>query len=114
MRYVKEVLKHASVEQAVQIDIDERVTRLARFIFPSCANPMMIREPSWNSSTALKQVKEAAPDSVDMIIVDSADPVGPAEGLFSDEFYRDCFNCLSENGMIVQQSESALSHEAHR
>lgn len=58
----------------------------------------------------IKWVKDAAPDSVDLIIVDSTDPVGPAEGLFSDEFYRDCFNCLSENGMVVQQSESALYH----
>jgi spermidine synthase len=47
---------------------------------------------------------------VDIIIVDSTDPVGPALGLFSEEFYRDCFACLSENGMVVQQSESPLYH----
>jgi len=55
-------------------------------------------------------VKDAAPNSVDIIIVDSTDPVGPAEGLFCADFYRDCFNCLTENGIVVQQSESALFH----
>jgi len=58
----------------------------------------------------IKWVKDAAPNSVDIIIVDSTDPIGPAEGLFGVDFYRDCFNCLTENGLLVQQSESALLH----
>ena len=107
---LKEVLKHASVEQAVQIDIDERVTRLAEIYFPELCESNDDPRAELKFIDGIKWVKEAAPDSVDMIIVDSTDPVGPAEGLFSDEFYRDCFDCLSENGMIVQQSESALYH----
>ena len=107
---LKEVLKHPSVEQAVQIDIDERVTRLAEIYFPELCESNNDPRAELKFIDGIKWVKEAAPDSVDMIIVDSTDPVGPAEGLFSDEFYRDCFNCLSENGMVVQQSESALYH----
>ena len=107
---LKEVLKHSSVKQAVQIDIDERVTRLAEIYFPELCESNNDSRAELKFIDGIKWVKEAAPDSVDMIIVDSTDPVGPAEGLFSDEFYRDCFNCLSENGMVVQQSESALYH----
>jgi spermidine synthase len=107
---LKEVLKHSSVEQAVQIDIDERVTRLAEIYFPELCESNNDPRAELKFIDGIKWVKDAAPDSVDMIIVDSTDPVGPAEGLFSDEFYRDCFNCLSENGMVVQQSESALYH----
>ena len=107
---LKEVLKHSSVEHAVQIDIDERVTRLAEIYFPELCESNNDPRAELKFIDGIKWVKEAAPDSVDMIIVDSTDPVGPAEGLFSDEFYRDCFNCLSENGMVVQQSESALYH----
>jgi len=107
---LKEVLKHSSVEQAVQIDIDERVTRLAEIYFPELCESNNDPRAELKFIDGIKWVKDATPDSVDMIIVDSTDPVGPAEGLFSDEFYRDCFNCLSENGMVVQQSESALYH----
>ncbi|MDD5460887.1 MAG: polyamine aminopropyltransferase [Methylococcales bacterium] len=107
---LKEVLKHAPVEQAVQIDIDERVTRLAEIYFPELCESNNDPRAELKFIDGIKWVKDAAPDSVDLIIVDSTDPVGPAEGLFSDEFYRNCFNCLSENGMVVQQSESALYH----
>lgn len=107
---LREVLKHPSVEQAVQIDIDERVTRLAEIYFPELCESNNDPRAELKFIDGIKWVKEAEPNSVDIIIVDSTDPAGPAVGLFSEEFYRDCFNCLSENGMVVQQSESALLH----
>lgn len=105
---LREVLKHPSVEHAVQIDIDERVTRLAEIYFPELCESNDDPRADLKFIDGIKWVKDAAPNSVDIIIVDSTDPIGPALGLFSEDFYRDCFNCLSENGMIVQQSESAL------
>jgi len=107
---LREVLKHPSVEQAVQIDIDERVTRLAEIYFPELCESNSDPRADLKFIDGIKWVKDAEPNSVDIIIVDSTDPVGPALGLFSEEFYRDCFACLSENGMVVQQSESALYH----
>jgi spermidine synthase len=45
-----------------------------------------------------------APDAVfDIIIVDSTDPAGPGEALFTDAFYRDCARVLSAGGMVVNQ-----------
>lgn len=107
---LREVLKHPSVEHAVQIDIDERVTRLAEIYFPELCESNNDPRADLKFIDGIKWVKDAEPNSVDIIIVDSTDPVGPALGLFSEEFYRDCFACLSENGMVVQQSESALYH----
>ena len=107
---LREVLKHQSVEHAVQIDIDERVTRLAEIYFPELCESNNDPRADLKFIDGIKWVKDAEPNSVDIIIVDSTDPVGPALGLFSEEFYRDCFACLSENGMVVQQSESALYH----
>jgi spermidine synthase len=107
---LREVLKHPSVENAVQIDIDERVTRLSEIYFPELCESNNDPRAELKFIDGIKWVKDAAPDSVDIIIVDSTDPVGPAEGLFGVDFFRDCFNCLSENGMLVQQSESALLH----
>jgi spermidine synthase len=107
---LKEVLKHPGVEQAVQIDIDERVTRLSEIYFPELCESNHDPRAELKFIDGIKWVKDAAPNSVDIIIVDSTDPVGPAEGLFSADFYRDCFNCLTENGLVIQQSESALFH----
>jgi len=107
---LKEVLKHSSVEKAIQIDIDERVTRLSEIYFPELCESNNDPRAELKFIDGIKWVKDAAPNSVDIIIVDSTDPIGPAEGLFSEAFYRDCFACLSEHGMVVQQSESALFH----
>ena len=107
---LREVLKHPSVEKAVQIDIDERVTRLSEIYFPELCESNGDPRAELKFIDGIKWVKDAAPNSVDIIIVDSTDPVGPAEGLFSAAFYRDCLACLTENGMVIQQSESALLH----
>lgn len=107
---LREVLKHPEVEQAVQIDIDERVTRLAEIYFPELCASNNDPRAELKFIDGIKWVKQADPNSVDIIIIDSTDPIGPAEGLFGAAFYRDCFNCLTENGLLVQQSESALYH----
>ena len=51
----------------------------------------------------------AAPASLDVVIVDSTDPVGPAAGLFNKAFYDSCFRALRDDGILVQQSESPLA-----
>ena len=45
-------------------------------------------------------------DEYDLIIVDSTDPFGPGEGLFTREFYGNCYNALTEKGILVNQHES--------
>lgn len=42
----------------------------------------------------------------DLIIVDSTGPFGPGEGLFTKEFYGNCFKALNETGIMVNQHES--------
>jgi spermidine synthase len=54
-------------------------------------------------------MRNCAPGSVDIVIVDSTDPVGPAEGLFNRAFYESCFRALKDDGILVQQSESPLA-----
>lgn len=107
---LREVLKHKEVEHVVQIDIDERVTRLAEIYFPELCESNHDARAELKFIDGIKWLKEAAPNSVDVIIVDSTDPVGPAEGLFGRDFYHDCVACLSDNGLLIQQSESALLH----
>jgi spermidine synthase len=107
---LREVLKHKSVEEAVQIDIDERVTRLAERYFPELCESNNDPRAELKFIDGIQWIKDAQPNSVDIIIVDSTDPVGPAEGLFNEAFYRGCHACLTDNGLLVQQSESPLLH----
>lgn len=107
---LREVLRHKEVKSATQIEIDERVTRLAEAYFPGLCESNADPRAQLLFVDGLRWVKEAAASSVDVIIVDSTDPVGPAEGLFNEAFYRDCLRCLRPGGILVQQSESPLFH----
>ena len=47
----------------------------------------------------------------DLIIVDSTDPFGPGEGLFTREFYGNCYKALKDDGIMVNQHESPFYQE---
>lgn len=107
---LKEVLKHPEVKKAVQIEIDERVTRLAEQYFPELCEANNDPRAELLFIDGIQWAKDAPDHSVDLIIVDSTDPVGPAEGLFNAAFYRQCHRCLKPGGILIQQSESPLFH----
>lgn len=107
---LKEVLKHAEVGRAQQVEIDERVTRLSEQFFPELCSSNDDPRAELHFVDGIKWVKESADACYDVIIVDSTDPIGPAEGLFNEAFYRQCHRALGAGGILVQQSESPLYH----
>ena len=107
---LREVLKHEEVEHAVQVEIDERVTRLAEQYFPELCESNNDPRAELLFIDGIKYMAECDPESVDLVIVDSTDPVGPAEGLFNADFYVTCQRALRPSGILVQQSESPLVH----
>ncbi|WP_348760216.1 polyamine aminopropyltransferase [uncultured Salinisphaera sp.] len=108
---LREVLKHDHVEHVTQIDIDERVTRVAEQYFPRLTEANDDPRARLAFIDGIAWMREAAADSVDLIIIDSTDPIGPAEGLFNEAFYRECHRVLAHDGLMVQQSESPLVHQ---
>jgi spermidine synthase len=98
------------VERAVQIDIDERVTRLAEVYFPELTASNGDPRAHLLFQDGVRWIQQAATDSLDLIIVDSTDPIGPAVGLFTSDFYAACRRALGPTGILVQQSESPLYH----
>ncbi len=101
---LRRVLQHRSVTKAVMVEIDGEVIRLSREFLP------MVSGDAWNDPRAqvivgdgIDYVRNASSSDFDVIIVDSTDPIGVGEVLFSDDFYASCSRVLSDNGLIVNQ-----------
>ena len=107
---LREVLKHPGVETATQVDIDDEVTQASERHFPELCESNGDPRARLHFDDGLAWVRNTEPGSYDVIIVDSTDPVGPAEGLFAEPFLRDCHRVLGIDGLLVQQSESPLFH----
>jgi spermidine synthase len=107
---LREVLKHGRVTRAVQVEIDAGVTRLAEEFFPELCVSNNDPRAMFLYEDGLRWMHNADPGSADVIIIDCTDPVGHAEGVFTEAFYRDCRRVLGDDGILVQQSESPLYH----
>ncbi|MEW6523208.1 MAG: polyamine aminopropyltransferase [Bacillota bacterium] len=102
---MREVLRHPGVSECHLVEIDERVVAISRQYLPSLASAMDDPRGKVIIADGIKHVKDYR-DYYDLVIVDSTDPIGPAVGLFSVEFYSDVFRALKEDGLCVAQTES--------
>lgn len=102
---IREALKHPTVREAHLAEIDERVVALSRQYLPSISSGLDDPRCKVFITDGIRHVAES-PDTYDVIMVDSTDPIGPAVGLFSEEFYRSVHRALREGGLFVCQSES--------
>ncbi|WP_405633263.1 polyamine aminopropyltransferase [Pseudoalteromonas sp. Ld20] len=107
---LREALKHPDVESVTQIDIDEVVTQMSLKYFPELCEANQDPRATVMFDDGIKYMRELAAESIDVVIVDGTDPVGPGEGLFNHAFYTSCLNALRPGGIMVQQSESPLMH----
>jgi len=100
----REVLRHP-VSEVVLVDIDAEVIEVCRKYFPQVG--------SWDDPRLQVVVDDAVKyiarckTQFDVIIMDSTDPFprGVAESLFSKEFFRDAYDHLTEEGVLVSQME---------
>jgi len=101
----RECAKHDIVRNIDLVDIDELVTRACQAHMPSLTTAIdsgRIRCAFQDGVAYVKETKK----KYDVVIIDSTDPIAVGEGLFTREFYQDCFNVLKEDGILVNQSES--------
>jgi spermidine synthase len=101
---LRRVLQHRGVERAVMVEIDGEVIRLAKEHLPHVA------AGAWDDKRAevivgdgIDYVAQAPAGSFDVVIVDSTDPVGVGEVLFTDAFYAHCAGLLTPRGLVVNQ-----------
>jgi len=102
----RELLRHEGLEEVVMVEIDDKVVEASKMHLPTIASALDHPKLNLIIDDGIKYVKEAANESFDLVIVDSTDPVGPAEGLFTVEFYKEVHRILTNNGIMVTQSES--------
>ena len=102
---VRELTRYNSIESIDLVDIDERVVRLCEKYLPLTASKFEDPRVSTYFEDGVAFVKKRQ-DYYDLILVDSTDPIGPGEGLFTSEFYKDCYKALNSNGILINQHES--------
>jgi len=102
---VREVVKHAGVENVVLVEIDGRVIEVSKKYLPEISCALEYPKVRVIIDDGIKHVQDHK-NTYDVIIIDSTDPIGPAVGLFSAEFYQAVFESLTEDGLFVAQTES--------
>ena len=107
---VRELTRYDRVERIDLVEMDPQVVEACRTYLPSNACRMDDRRVHIYFENALKFIRRCE-DNYDLIIVDSTDPFGPSEGLFTREFYGNCYNALSNDGIMVNQQGSPFYAE---
>lgn len=107
----REAAKQSAVKQIALVDIDQDVIDASREFFPSLSPGLDDPKVKVMAMDAIEFIREKKSE-FDVVLVDSTDPVDFAEGLFLEPFYRDVYNALKNEGMIVAQTESPFAEPA--
>ncbi|MBN2260552.1 MAG: polyamine aminopropyltransferase [Clostridiales bacterium] len=102
---VRELTRYETIEKIDMVEIDELVVKASIKYLDYTANKLSDERVNLFYEDGIEFVK-GLKNEYDLIIVDSTDPIGPGEGLFTTEFYTNCFNALSGDGILVNQKES--------
>ncbi len=102
---VRELVKYEHIKRIDMVEIDKMVVDVCREYLPKTANKLDDERVHIYYEDGLKFVRSKT-NEYDIVIVDSTDPFGPGEDLFTREFYGNCFNALKDDGILVNQHES--------
>ncbi|WAW14979.1 polyamine aminopropyltransferase [Peptostreptococcus equinus] len=102
---VRELSRYKSIEKIDVVEIDKLVVDVCLEYFPNTSVGFKDPRVELFYEDGLKFVRNKG-SKYDLIIVDSTDPFGPGEGLFTKEFYGNCYKALTEDGILVNQHES--------
>jgi spermidine synthase len=107
---IRELTRYPEIEHIDMAEIDPLVVEVCRKYLPQTACRLGDERVSIHYEDGVKFVRSCE-DKYDLIIVDSTDPFGPGEGLFTREFYGSCFKALHNDGIMVNQHESPFYPE---
>ena len=107
---VRELAKYDTVEQIDVVEADPLLVEVCRKYFPQMACSLNDPRVHIYHEDGLRYIRSKS-DAYDLIIIDSPNPFGAGEGLFTKEFYGNCFNALHEDGIMINQHESPFYKE---
>lgn len=105
---IRELFKHEGIEEVVMVEIDDNVVEASKLHLPQLSCEFDNPKLTLLIDDGIQYLKNCDDAVFDMIIVDGSDPEGPAEGLFSESFFRDAYRVLKANGILNLQSEGPL------
>ncbi len=100
----REALRHASVEHVTMVEIDAGVVDFSKEYLP------MLSQGAFDDPRLNLVINDGAAfmretdQKFDVIVVDSTDPIGPGEVLFTNTFYGHAARALTDDGIIVTQN----------
>lgn len=107
---IRELTRYESIERIDMVEIDPMVVEVCKKYLPQTACKLEDPRVHIYYEDGLKFVRRMSGE-YDLILVDSTDPFGPGEGLFTKEFYGNCYNALNDKGILVNQHESTYYDE---
>ena len=102
---VRELARYKTIETIDVVEIDELVVKVSRQYLAFTADSFNDKRVRLFIDDGVNFVKKSE-NKYDLIIIDSTDPIGPGEGLFTLAFYKDCSKALREDGILINQNES--------
>ncbi|KAI1711937.1 spermine/spermidine synthase domain-containing protein [Ditylenchus destructor] len=106
---LREVLKHPSVENVTMCEIDEMVINVAKKYLPNLSKAFSNPKLQLHIGDGFEFLKNHQ-NEFDVVITDSSDPVGPAESLFGESYYKLINNALRDGGILSSQGECIWLH----
>lgn len=107
---VREYVKHPEIERIDLVEIDVRVIDVSKEFFPDCTSGLADKRVKICPQDGVEYIKSFK-NFFDVIIIDSTDPEDFAAGLFTKEFYRHVSDALTENGIMMAQTENPFYDE---
>jgi len=106
---IREILKHDNIKEIEICEIDKKVIKVSKRHFPNLGNSFDDPKVKIFCEDGNKFIRKRK-NEYDLIVVDSSDPIGPAEVLFRKEFYEAMYQALKDDGIVVTQAESFFYH----
>lgn len=107
---IREIIKHPQVQRAVLVEIDGEVIESSKKYLPEIAGALTHPRVEVKVEDGIAYLQERR-EEFDLILVDSTEPIGPAVGLFSQDFYASAFGALRSDGILVAQTESPFYNQ---
>ncbi|XP_011076013.1 spermine synthase [Sesamum indicum] len=107
---LREIARHSSVEMIDICEIDQMVIDVSKEFFPQLAIGFQDPRVHLHVGDAVEFLRHTPPGKYDAIIVDSSDPVGPAQELVERPFFETIARALRPGGVLCNMAESMWLH----